>query len=86
LKATFVIWQIILLSIFLGCVNAFDIPTRQSFVVEMVGKKEDLGNAIALNSSLVNGARSLGPSVAGILIAAVGSWYTKEKDSVNYFV
>jgi MFS family permease len=71
-RETVVIWQIVLLSIFLGCVNAFDMPTRQSFVVEMVEKREDLGNAIALNSSLVNGARLLGPSIAGILIAAVG--------------
>jgi len=56
----------------LGVVNAFDIPVRQSFVIDMVEKKEDLGNAIALNSSLVNGARLLGPSIAGILISLVG--------------
>ena len=60
------------LSIFLGCVNALDIPTRQAFVVDMVEKHEDLGNAVALNSVIVNGARLVGPSVAGILIAAVG--------------
>ena len=66
------VWQIILLSGFLGCINAFDVPARQSFVIQMVEKKEDLGNAIALNSSMVNGARLLGPSVAGILIAATG--------------
>lgn len=66
------IWHIILLGLLLGCVNSFDIPIRQSFVVDMLEKEEDLGNAIALNSSLVNGARLLGPSVAGILIAAVG--------------
>jgi MFS family permease len=66
------IWHIVLLNIFLGCVNAFDVPARQSFVVEMVEKKEDLGNAIALNSSMVNGARLLGPSIAGILIAFTG--------------
>jgi MFS family permease len=69
---TIEVWHIILLSIFLGCVNAFDIPARQSFVVEMVEKKEDLGNAIALNSSMVNGARLLGPSIAGMLIAFTG--------------
>ena len=66
------VWHIILLSGFLGCINAFDIPARQSFVIKMVDKKEDLGNAIALNSSMVNGARLLGPSIAGILIAATG--------------
>ena len=66
------VWQIILLSIFLGFVNAFDMPARQSFVVEMVKKREDLGNAIALNSSMVNSARLLGPSIAGVLIAATG--------------
>jgi len=69
---TIEVWHILLLSIFLGIVNAFDIPARQSFVVEMVEKKEDLGNAIALNSSMVNGARLLGPSIAGMLIAFTG--------------
>jgi len=69
---TIEVWHIILLSIFLGFVNAFDIPARQSFVIEMVEKKEDLGNAIALNSSMVNGARLLGPSIAGMLIAFTG--------------
>ncbi len=72
LTGTIAVWHIILLSLFLGLINALDIPTRQSFVVEMIEKKEDLGNAIALNSSMVNGARLLGPSLAGILIAALG--------------
>jgi MFS family permease len=66
------VWEILALSVFLGCINAFDTPARQSFVVEMVEKKEDLGNAIALNSSMVNGARLLGPSIAGVLIATTG--------------
>jgi len=66
------VWHIVLLSSFLGCVNAFDIPARQAFVVKMVEKKEDLSNAIALNSSMVNGARLLGPSVAGVLLATTG--------------
>jgi MFS family permease len=66
------VWHIILLGIFLGVVNAFDMPARQSFVVEMVENREDLGNAIALNSSMVNGARLLGPSIAGALIATTG--------------
>jgi MFS family permease len=66
------VWQIILMSLILGVVNAFDIPIRQSFVVEMVEHREDLGNAIALTSSLVNGARLIGPAIAGLLIASVG--------------
>ncbi|MGA3012965.1 MAG: MFS transporter [Bacteroidales bacterium] len=66
------IWQIIILSTFLGCINAFDMPARQSFVIDMIEKREDLGNAIALNSSMVNVARLLGPSIAGILIAVTG--------------
>ncbi|MDI6606779.1 MAG: MFS transporter, partial [Candidatus Omnitrophota bacterium] len=54
-------WQIICLGMFLGCVNAFDMPIRQSFVADLVEKKEDLGNAIALNSSMFNAARLIGP-------------------------
>ena len=65
-------WHIIALGLFLGVVNAFDMPMRQAFIVEMVEGKEDLSNAIALNSFIVNGARLVGPSVAGILIAALG--------------
>jgi MFS family permease len=66
------VWQIILLSIVLGCVNAFDIPARQSLLVDMVKDRADLGNAIALNSSMVNGARLVGPAIAGVLIGWVG--------------
>lgn len=66
------VWQIISLSIFLGLINAFDIPARQAFVVDMVEQKADLGNAIALNSFMFNGARLVGPSIGGILIAIVG--------------
>ena len=66
------VWHIICLSLFLGLINALDTPTRQSFVIDLVEKPEDLGNAIALNSSMFNGARLVGPSVAGILIAIVG--------------
>lgn len=66
------IWHIIVLSIFLGCMNAFDIPIRQSFFVEVVGNKKDLGNAIALNSFMFNGARLAGPSIAGIVIGVAG--------------
>jgi MFS family permease len=64
--------HLIILALFLGFVNAFDMPTRQAFVVEMVEKREDLANAIALNSFLFNSARLVGPSVAGILISILG--------------
>ncbi len=63
------LWHILALSIGLGCVNAFDVPTRHSFVYNMVGNREDIGNAIALNSLMFNGARLIGPSVAGLLLA-----------------
>jgi len=60
------------LSFFLGVIFSFDIPIRQAFTVEMIEDREDLGNAIALNSSMLNAARLIGPSVAGFLIASVG--------------
>lgn len=78
------VWQIILLSILQGCINAFDTPARQSFVVEMVEKREDLPNAIALNSSMFNSARLIGPSLAGLLIAAVGEGYCFLLDGLSY--
>lgn len=64
------VWHVIVLAAFLGAVNAFDMPARQAFLVRMVGK-EDLGNAIALNSSIFNGARIVGPAVAGLV---TGLW------------
>jgi len=69
---TITVCHIILLSLFLGSVNAFDIPVRQSFTVDMLNDREDLSNAIALNSSMVNVARLIGPSIGGILIALFG--------------
>ncbi|MFB3884333.1 MAG: MFS transporter [Thermodesulfobacteriota bacterium] len=72
LTSKVVVWHIISLSIALGLINALDTPARQAFVVDMIEKREDLGNAIALNSSMNNGARLVGPSFAGLLIAAVG--------------
>ena len=69
---TIAVWHIVLLSFFLGAVNAFDIPIRQSFTVDMLNDREDLSNAIALNSSMVNAARLIGPSIGGILIALFG--------------
>lgn len=72
LTGTIHVWHIVVLSIFLGLINAFDMPTRQSFIVEIIEKAEDLGNAIALNSFMFNGARLLGPAIAGILIGLLG--------------
>ena len=66
------VWHIIVLGFFLGVVNALDIPTRNAFTVEMIENRGDMGNAIALNSSMVNSALLVGPSIAGILIALVG--------------
>ena len=79
------IWHLIALSIFLGIINAFDMPVRQAFVVDMLdNKKQDLGNAIALNSSMVNGARLIGPSIAGILIATVGDGWCFAINCLSY--
>jgi len=72
LKGALNLPQILFLSFFLGLVNAFDMPTRQAFVVDLVARREDLGNAIALNSFIFNGARLLGPSLGGFLIAFLG--------------
>jgi MFS family permease len=66
------VWQIIILAFFLGVANAFEMPSRQAFVIEMVDDKSDLGNAIALNSGLFNGSRLIGPAVAGIVVAVAG--------------
>ena len=66
------VWHLVLLSLFLGTINAFDMPARHSFVIEMVDKKRDLGNAIALNSAMFNSARLVGPSIAGLLVGALG--------------
>jgi MFS family permease len=77
------IWHIFVLSALLGFVNGVDIPARQSFMVEMVGK-EDLMNAIALNSSMFNGARIVGPAVAGILVAAIGEGWCFFANGVSY--
>jgi len=75
---------IIALNIVLGIINAFDITARQSFVVEIIENKDDLGNAIALNSSMVNGARLIGPSITGILIAATGEGICFLINSLSY--
>jgi len=78
------IWHIIVLSIALGCINAFDVPARHSFVIDMVEKKEHLGNAIALNSLMFNGARLIGPSIAGVMLASTGEGICFLLNAVSY--
>jgi MFS family permease len=77
------VWQVLVLATTLGIASAFDIPMRQAFIVEMVGK-DDLMNAIALNSSLFNGARVIGPAIAGFLIGAVGIAWCYFLNGVSY--
>jgi MFS family permease len=77
------VWHLLAIATLLGVVNAFDIPGRQSFVVELVAR-EDLQNAIALNSSMFNGARIIGPAVAGVLVAAVGEGWCFFANAVSY--
>ena len=78
------IWHIVVLSIILGCVNAFDVPSRHSFVIEMVEKKEHLGNAIALNSMMFNGARLIGPSIAGMMLATTNEGVCFLLNAISY--
>ena len=78
------VWEIVVLAGLLGVVNAFDIPARQSFFVEMVGK-EDLQSAIGLNSSIFNGARIIGPAIAGILVARIGEGWCFFVNGVSFF-
>ncbi len=77
------VWHVFVLAGLLGIVNAFDIPGRQSFLVDMVGK-EDLMNAIALNSSMFNGARVVGPAIAGILVSKIGEGWCFFANGVSY--
>ena len=77
------IWQVFLLAALLGMVNAFDLPARQAMLIDMVGK-EDLMNAIALNSSMFNGARVIGPAIAGILVAKIGEGWCFAANSISY--
>jgi MFS family permease len=77
------VWHVFVLAALLGVVNAFDIPARQAFLVDMVGR-DDLMNAIALNSSMVNGARVVGPAIAGGLVAAVGEGWCFLLNGISY--
>lgn len=76
--------QIIVLTALQGLINAFDMPGRQSFLVQMVDDKNDLPNAIAINSSIANGARLIGPAIAGVVIAAVGEGWCFLIDGLSY--
>jgi MFS family permease len=78
------IHEIIWLSVLQGLINAFDMPARQAFLVQMVEDRQDLGNAIALNSSMVNMARLVGPALAGMIIGAVGEGYCFLIDGLSY--
>ena len=84
LTGTIAIWHIILLSLFQGLISAVDSPARQAFLMEIIDKKENLGNAIALNSSVFNGARLVGPAIAGLLIASVGASVCFLIDGLSY--
>ena len=76
--------HLVVLAVAQGLINAFDIPARQSFVVQIVDRREDLPNAIALNSTIVNAARLLGPGAAGVIIAFVGEGWCFFGDGVSY--
>ncbi len=76
--------QVLALAAFQGLINAFDTPARQAMVVELIDDRADLSNAIALNSTLVNGARLVGPSIAGALIVAVGEGWCFTVDAISY--
>ncbi|OLN31114.1 putative transporter [Desulfovibrio sp. DV] len=83
LSGTANVWLVVSLATFLGLVNAVDMPTRQAFVVDMVGR-EDLHNAIALNSSMFNSARVVGPALAGVLVAAIGEGWCFLVNGLSY--
>ena len=76
--------EVLVLQVVQGVINAFDTPARQSFIVDMIEDRADLPNAIALNSSMVNGSRIIGPSIGGIIIAAVGEGWCFMIDAISY--
>ncbi|QSJ14776.1 MFS transporter [Nostoc sp. UHCC 0702] len=78
------VWHIIVLSLLQGFINALDAPARQAFVPELVERREDLANAIAINSTMINGARLIGPAIGGLLIARVGVAYCFLIDGLSY--
>ena len=79
------LWEIIVLTALQGVINAFDMPGRASFLVQMVEDREDLSNAIAINSSMSTGARLVGPAIAGLVVAVFGEGWCFLIDGVSYF-
>ena len=79
------LWEVVALTAMQGVINAFDMPGRQSFLVQMVEDKQDLSNAIAINSSMANGARLIGPAIAGLVVARFGEGWCFLVDGVSYF-
>ena len=84
LTGTVEVWHLVVLAVILGAINAFDMPTRQSFIVQMIERKKDLANAIALNSAMVTATRLIGPSIAGILIGAFGEGICFLVNAISY--
>ncbi|TET22691.1 MAG: MFS transporter [Candidatus Stahlbacteria bacterium] len=80
------LWHVIALSLFYGLIRAFDIPARQAFIVQMVEQRENVGNAIALNSAIFNIARLIGPSLAGLVVAFAGEGICFLTNSAAYLV
>ena len=83
LSGSVAVWHVYVLAALLGIVNAFDIPARQAFVADLVGR-DDLVNAIALNSSMINGARLVGPAMAGALVATIGEGWCFFVNALSY--
>ena len=79
------IWHLLALSLFQGIVNAIDGPARQVFAIELVENRAELPNAIAINSTMFNSARLIGPAIGGLLIAKVGAGYCFSIDGISYF-
>jgi MFS family permease len=79
------LWEVVALAALQGLINAFDMPGRQSFLVQMVDDRNDLSNAIAINSSMANGARLIGPAIAGLVIGAFGEGWCFLIDGTSYF-
>ena len=84
LSDSIVVWEIFALQLLLGVINAFDMPSRQSLLIDLIEDRNDLPNAVALNSSMVNGARLIGPTIAGLLVAWVGEGWCFFADGVSY--
>ncbi|PZF70827.1 MFS transporter [Taibaiella soli] len=80
----YVIWEIMALSVVLGVINAFDVPARQPMIHEMVNNKEDIANALALNSAMVNMARLIGPALSGIVLKALGAGFCFSLNAISF--